>query len=69
MDSAKPHVQTLRETAPLGRCKVARSDGWRVAGASLVFGAAFSYPMLPRLFQVSEHNDWDLQMEFNWSPY
>ncbi len=49
--------------------RIARSEAWRVAGASLVFGAAFSYPMLVRLFQASEQNDWDFESQLMWAPY
>jgi hypothetical protein len=69
MDSAKSLGDPAQRTTDSRWRRIARSEAWRVAGASLVFGAAFSYPMLLRLFQLSEHNDWDLQMEFNWSPY
>jgi hypothetical protein len=49
--------------------RIAASERWRVAGASLVFGAIFSYPMLLRLTQASEQNDWDFESQLMWAPY
>jgi hypothetical protein len=41
---------------------------WVALGAAL-FGMLFSYPMLLRLAQPSEQNDWDFEGELHWVPY
>lgn len=46
-----------------------RSEGGLVAAASLAFGVIFSYPVLLRLTQPSEQNDWDFESQINWVPW
>lgn len=59
----------MPEIPPRGWGRIARSEAWRVAAASVAFGAVFSYPMLLRLFQASEQNDWDFESQLMWAPY
>ncbi len=40
-----------------------------VAAGSAIFGILFSYPMLLRLTQPSEQNDWDFESVLHWVPY
>ena len=68
MASTDPSVPAPQAPASRWR-RAVRSEAWRVAAGSLIFGAAFSYPILIRLFQASEQNDWDLESQLNWAPY
>jgi hypothetical protein len=68
MNSAKPNAPASG-AAISGWRRLKRSEAWRVAAASLAFGALFSYPILLRLAQSSEQNDWDFESQLNWAPY
>ena len=64
-----------RATAPLGEQAFTLDGFWRKAEARWVmlgaalFGILFSYPILLRLTQPSEQNDWDFEAELHWVAY
>jgi hypothetical protein len=66
-DLAKARGTGAAETSLLRVWRSAEAR-WVLAGSAL-FGIMFSYPILLRLTQPSEQNDWDFESQLMWAPY